>query len=179
PINHLSHRREGGFCLVASALIFANGEFEDGPAVRAALEIPSPRLVIAVDGGLRHVLDSGLTPDLVVGDLDSISVPLLETRAPHAEILRFPAHKDETDLELALLAAVNRGWHTIRVLGAIGGRLDQTLGNVWLLALPALQDASFEIDVRLVTAKETIWLARPGRNLIEGKAGDTVSLIPL
>lgn len=157
-------------------LIFANGDLEYGLAVQAALSWPATRQIIAVDGGLRHVITLDLTPDLVVGDMDSADESLLEWATQHhAEIKRFPAHKDETDLELALTIAADRGCNPIRVLGALGGRLDQTLGNVYLLALPALK----ALDVRLVSGSSTSWLVHPGDTLIEGQPGDTVSLIPM
>ena len=162
--------------MTASALIFANGELNDGPAVWVALQLPSPRLVIAADAGLRHVARCGLKPNLVIGDMDSVYPPMLAEAQQHgAEILRYPSHKDETDLELALLAAVERDCQTIRILGGLGNRLDQTFGNVFLLALAALQDC----DTRLVDGRQSIWLMHPGNNVITGEPGDTVSLIPL
>ncbi len=165
---------------MVSALIFANGDLNDGPAVRSALEIAPPRLVIAVDGGLRHVQTCGLQPDLVVGDMDSVDPTWLSAAHEHgAEILRYPAHKNETDLELALIAAAKRDCETIRIIGAVGDRLDQTFGNVFLLALSVLHPLLKRRDTRLVSGKQTIWLAYPGQNVIDGAPGDTVSLIPL
>jgi thiamine pyrophosphokinase len=127
-----------------------------------------------VDGGLRHVLALGLSPDLVIGDMDSAD-PADLSRVPDASIKRFSPHKDETDLELALNAAAEQGCDTIRVLAAVGDRLDQTLSNVYLLALPALRGR----DARLVSGAQTSWLAYPGRLTVSGAAGDTLSLIPL
>jgi thiamine pyrophosphokinase len=61
------------------------------------------------------------------------------------------------------------------VIGGIGDRLDQTLGNVYLMALPALHGR----DVRMVSGKQTAWLAYTGTTRIMGQAGDTLSLLPL
>ncbi len=155
-------------------LVFANGDLNDGPAVRRALNVPPPRRVIAVDGGLRHVLALDLLPDLVIGDMDSADPADLDC-VPDASIKRFPANKNETDLELALLAAAEQGCDVIRVLAAVGDRLDQTISNVYLLALPALWGRS----ARLVSGSQTSWLAYPGTTLVTGEAGDTLSLIPL
>ncbi len=149
-------------------LIFANGDLNDGPAVRAALAAPGPRLVIAADGGLAAAISFNVTPDVIIGDMDSADSDLLaRARAKGAEVITFPAHKDETDLELALLEARRRGSRTIRVIGFYGGRLDQTLGNIYLLNLPALDDA----DVRLISHAQTTRLARPGETLINGQGG--------
>ena len=158
------------------ALIFANGDFNDGPATQAALSQPAPRLVIAADGGLRHIRDLGLRPDFVIGDMDSADPAMLAWAEQNgAQIRRYPVDKDETDLELALLAAAEQGGDPIRVIAATGDRLDQTMGNVALLALPALRGQ----DTRLVGGRQTAWLAFPGDIVITGAPGDTVSLLPM
>ena len=82
--------------------------------------------------------------------------------------------KDETDLELALLYAVEQDADPIIILGALGGRLDQTLANILLLTIPALIGR----DVRLIDGPQTAFVVRE-QATIHGKAGDTVSLIPL
>ena len=158
------------------ALIFANGDLNPGPLVDAALAFASEALIVAADGGLRHVEACGLSPHVVIGDMDSLAESdLARCQAQGAAILRYPAAKDETDLELALLYATERGAAWLRVIGASGGRLDQTLGNVLLLTLPALAGR----DVRLVAGQQAAWLLPPGEHLLQGSAGDTLSLIPL
>ena len=103
-------------------LIFANGDPNNGPAVEAALSVPGPRLIIAADGGVYMAARFDLYPHLVIGDMDSASPEALADAEAHgAEILRFPAAKDETDLELALLEAATRHCDPIRVIGAVGG----------------------------------------------------------
>src|SRR5436305_10683511 len=104
-------------------LIFANGDLNDGPAVRAALRAQGFTLIIAADGGLRHVQAFGLIPHIVIGDMDSADpVALAQAKQSGVEISQFPVDKDETDLELALLAAVDRHCDPIRVFGALGAR---------------------------------------------------------
>src|SRR5690606_26406959 len=98
-------------------------------------------LTIAADGGVRVARDYGVPLQAVIGDMDSVEAHELDTLgASGVEILRYPPEKNETDLELALMLAAERGADWIRVLGAMGGRLDQTLANIYLLALPALRD---------------------------------------
>lgn len=158
------------------ALVFANGDLNDGPAVQAALIAAEDALIVAADGGARLALACGLTPALVIGDLDSLSVDetaMLRDRG--AAIERVPAEKDETDLELALLEAARRGARPIILIGAAGGRLDHMLANICLLAMPELRDH----DVRIVSGRQTLWLIGPGEHLLEGASGDTVSLLPL
>lgn len=159
-----------------SALIFANGDLDDGPAVKDALRHAADALIVAADGGARLALACGLTPQIVVGDMDSLTPHELDDLCQAgAEIKRYPAAKDETDLELALLAAVQRGATWLRILGAAGGRIDQMLANIFLLALPALAGC----EVRIVSGAQTIWLIGPGDHPVDGVPGDTISLIPL
>ncbi len=159
------------------ALVFANGELNDGPAVQAALRFVPDALIIAADGGTRVAEACGLVPDVVVGDMDSLKTQEVEVlRARGVTINRYSSKKDETDLELALLAAVARQANWIRVLGAWGGeRIDQMLANIYLLMLREIAGK----DVALVSGRQTVWLATPGAHDVRGAAGDTLSLIAL
>jgi thiamine pyrophosphokinase len=89
------------------------------------------------------------------------------------EFKQFPRDKDETDLELALHYAIETGHREILVVGALGGRLDQTLGNLSLLTGPEF-DA---LDVRTDDGVEEAFFTRI-RCEIRGRPGDIVSLIP-
>jgi thiamine pyrophosphokinase len=158
------------------AIIFANGEFSDPHGVRDLLRPDD--LIIAADGGTCHALAVGVSPHVVIGDLDSLPPDLqAQVESAGARILRFSPYKDETDLELALLHAAQMGATEIIILAALGGRLDQTTANLLLLALPELR----EIDVRIVEGPQTAFLIHAGGDgvLIEGQPGATVSLIPL
>ena len=157
-------------------LLFANGDAKDGTMVRRALEKAGSAHILCADGGALNALKFGLAPQTIVGDLDSLGAEQVEEfRAAGAEILRFPMEKDETDLELALKWSVDNGASAIVILGALGDRFDQTLANVYLLALPDLQD----IQIEVVDGEQHIRLLRPGAYSVEGGSGDTVSLIPL
>jgi thiamine pyrophosphokinase len=154
-------------------VIFANGEFPNPQTTRDLLRPDD--FIIAANGGTRHALSIGVTPHIVIGDLDSLSTDdqaLVE--AAGSPIVRFSPRKDETDLELALLHAAREGATEIVILAALGGRLDQTLANVLLLALPELEG----LDVRIVEGRQETFLIQD-EALIEGQPGDTVSLIPL
>jgi thiamine pyrophosphokinase len=133
-------------------------------------------LVIAADGGARHAPALGVRIDLWVGDGDSVSRDDLDRLAADGvAIERAPTDKDETDAELALLAALSAGAARITIVGALGGeRLDHELGNIWLLAHPGLAGR----DARLVGARTRIRLLAPGRTELTGRAGDLVSLLP-
>ena len=82
--------------------------------------------------------------------------------------------KDESDLELAIQSVVNRGYSRILIVGALGNRLDHTLANIFLLALPVLQNC----EVRLDDGQVAVFLIQKETQII-GKKGDLVSLIPI
>lgn len=155
------------------AVIFVNGLLADGAAVLA--EVRSSDTLIAADGGLHILLSLGLMPDLLLGDLDSINpAELAEMQAAGVDIRRYPPEKDETDLELALLVAVEAGFRSIWLVAALGGRLDQTLANLFLLMLPQLSG----LQVRLFDGREEVCLVRRQAE-IHGEPGEIVSLLPL
>jgi thiamine pyrophosphokinase len=131
-------------------------------------------LVLAADGGANLCLAWGWPVDLVVGDMDSVDVAVQQQlEAQGTPFLVSPVDKDETDLELALQLALAKGATEIIIAGALGARIDHTLGNLALLALPALAPVS----TRVVDGGQTIWLVRNGL-VVHGQPGDTLSLIP-
>ena len=85
--------------------------------------------IFAADGGWLACRKTGITPDLLLGDFDSLS-----TQPDFPNILRVPVEKDDTDTMLALREGLRRGCDTFYLYGATGGaRLDHTLGNVSIL----------------------------------------------
>ncbi len=155
------------------AMLFANGELKVSRWLKSYLRADD--LLIAVDGGLNHLEALSLAPALLIGDLDSVTPAQVQrAQAAGAEIRRYPPAKDETDLELALLAARKLGYREIVIVAALGGRLDQTLGNLSLLLLPDLVDC----DVRCEDGIEEVLIIRDSAE-IHGQPGDVVSLLPL
>lgn len=158
------------------ALIFSNGKPRKGVMVNRALSDSNGAQVIAADGGARIAWRYGHKPDVVIGDMDSLSEKELNRlESDGAELIRYPSEKDETDLELALVYAAEHDAEWIRIIGAIGGRFDQMLANVYLLSLPELENC----DLAMVARNQIIRLFRPGIHHIEGKPDDTLSLIPI
>ena len=91
-------------------------------------------LVICCDGGARNFQYLGIKPDVVIGDMDSIDPALLASySAQGIKIIKYSANKDFTDTELALDYALNLNPEEIFIWGALGGRVDHTLANVFLL----------------------------------------------
>ncbi len=94
-------------------------------------------------------------------------------KAGGCKIIQHPQNKNETDFELALRYAVEAIYPEILVVGALGGRLDQILGNLSVLTNPDFVDLNISVD-------DGVEFARFTRHDLEirGKAGDTISLIP-
>jgi thiamine pyrophosphokinase len=139
---------------------------------------PKADEIVAADGGTLLAVRLGVTPDLVVGDIDSSPTEVVaEFEARGVKVRRYDhATKWETDTELAILAALEFDPTTIVILGALGGRLDHSLANILLLAHRRLAG----VDVRVIDGKHEVSLARAGEwTLVHGLPGDTVSLLPL
>jgi thiamine pyrophosphokinase len=168
------------------ALILADG---DVPA-RARLETAWPGwddgvdLVIAADGGARHAAALGVTLDLWVGDGDSFGDEgIAALAAAGVPIERSPADKDQTDLELAVDAALARGAQALVIVGALGGeRVDHALANVALLARADLAGRSTVLldgRARLSLVRAPDPTRAPVRIVLPGEPGTTVSLLPV
>jgi thiamine pyrophosphokinase len=158
-------------------VIVANGVIGD-PEGEFARWVDADTILVAADGGTKHLMACGHTPHHVIGDMDSIVPEVLADLDVRSVVFhQHPAEKDKTDLELALLwTAQHFAEAEITVLGIMGGRPDQTLANLLLLALPQLEDR----NVMLVDGHWQVHLIR-GREIhhFRGNPGDTLSLIPL
>lgn len=156
-------------------VIFANGNLTEPHRLRRRLH-PSDRIFCA-DGGTVHALALGLTPEVIIGDLDSLP-PELTAQMESAGVTfqRHPARKDQTDLELAFQTAVAAGADEILLVTALGGRLDQMLANIFLLARPEYVPAR----LTLVDGSQSATVLRSHQTLtLTGQPGDTLSLVPL
>lgn len=153
-------------------ILFANGRVPDYSKAFRLLQ--SGDYFIAANGGSRHALAMQVRPHVVVGDFDSIAESDIHHLTMQGTIFwRFPSEKDETDLELAIRYALQTGCRRMVVVGALGGRMDQTLGNLSLLTSERL----LGVDIRCDDGIEEVFFVR-SRASIRGAAGDVLSLIP-
>jgi len=160
--------------LKVRALILDNGELYQPGVLRRRIQAGIFDLVLGVDGGARYGAALGVAPGVVIGDFDSL--PDSErTNLAQAEFIAYPAEKDETDLELALLYAAEQGARDIVLVAAMGGRLDMSLANILLLTHARLTDCRVEVW----HGAQTGWLIRPPGEAVAGRPGDTLSLMPL
>ena len=85
-------------------------------------------LLIAADAGIKKLTDYGVSPDMAVGDFDSLGfVP--DCR----EIIRHPVRKDDTDTMLAVKTGLKKGYCKFVIFGGTGGRPDHTFANIQTL----------------------------------------------
>lgn len=156
------------------AIIFINGIIENDPLTAQWLR--DDDYLIGADGGTYHCLRLDRQPHLVVGDLDSLdSATIEELTAAGVQIQRHPPEKDYTDLELAIECAVEAGADEILLLGALGGRMDQMLGNVLILAYNR-----WPIPIRLAEGNQLAQVMQgPAELLLSAAVGGTISVIPL
>lgn len=127
--------------------------------------------VIAVDGGYGALKSIGVTPDLALGDFDSLGYTPKDVRT-----CVFPSHKNESDMELALKRARRRKMDEAVIYGGLGGRLDHTLANLQLFAAYSEKGLS----VTAVGLNEQIaFLTGPGTFEIPALEEGTVSVFAL
>lgn len=155
-----------------TVIVVAGGD----PPVPADLAgLPRDAVVIGADRGVAYAEQLGLPVTLAIGDFDSVPVDVLDrVAAGGAEIRRYPAEKDATDLELALDAAVELNPERVVVLGAHGGRLDHQLANLLLLASPRYK--AVRMQARMGGA---VMNAIHDTAALTGRPGEVLSLIPV
>ena len=124
-------------------------------------------LVIAADGGYDNLLTLGITPHVIIGDLDSVRSNL----PCDVELIRHKVEKDETDAHLAYLEGARRGYTEFELYGGTGGREDHTFANYSLL-LYAKNEGN---NVKLVSENMDICVIKNERREFFGRAGATFS----
>ena len=124
-------------------------------------------LVIAADGGYDHLLSLGITPNVIIGDLDSVRADLPEG----IEVLRHKVEKDETDAHLAYLEGARRGYTEFELFGGTGGREDHTFANYSLL-LYAKNEGN---NIKLISENMDICVIKNEKREFFGREGATFS----
>jgi thiamine pyrophosphokinase len=115
-------------------IIVSGGRLVDPVFFQKKIAGMENHLVICCDGGARNFQYLGIKPDVIIGDMDSIDpAQLASYSAQGIKIMKYSSSKDFTDTELALDYALNLNPEEIFIWGALGGRVDHTLANVFLL----------------------------------------------
>ncbi|MBI4061305.1 MAG: thiamine diphosphokinase [Elusimicrobia bacterium] len=150
-----------------SALILLNGDVCGRKAVRAAARRADA--VICADGGARHAVALRLTPDFIVGDMDS--VPKTPPKAWKKTVYWCDFDPERSDLDKALDFARSLGARKVTIAGARGGRLDHELVN-----FAALEENGGGLELAVIDGGGALLLG-PGRRRLALKKGARFSLL--
>lgn len=151
-----------------TAAIIGNGPITNYSEILPLIQKHS--YIIAVDGGLEHCKYLGLTPSLLIGDLDSVSESTL-LHYPHLMTKKYPKDKDKTDLELGIDYSFENNIDKAFLFGVLGNRIDHSLMNINLLY-------KFPGKLYIESEFETIFAIK-GNQTIQCEKGQTLSIIPL
>lgn len=155
------------------AIIFYNGDLSN--LTNTKKYIQPTDYIICADGGARHAINLTITPHIILGDFDSLTEDQqLYFNLHGVETLQYKKEKDETDSELALHYAIEKGYKTILLFGVFGSRIDHMLTNIF--ALDYLK--KLDTDVTIIEGNQEIRVINDHK-VLHGKKGDLVSLIPL
>jgi len=149
-------------------LVVGNGPVPAGDILLHAASAAD--FIIAADGGTLALVRNGITPDLIIGDIDSLDNSIIDEFDLSDRIIGHPSDKDMTDTELAVMEAIEREAERILVTGVLNGRVDHFLANLSLMATyPGKVIAqALEGPVRLVNPENPLSLSL--------KSGTMVSL---
>ncbi|MCD6486553.1 MAG: thiamine diphosphokinase [Syntrophobacterales bacterium] len=155
--------------------IISGGVINDPQFLYDEIKSVTNPVIICADGAAQRLKELDMAPDFIVGDMDSIDEDILRYfEAGGSKIIRYPGDKDETDTQLALERAFEMDPDEIRILGALGGRVDHMLANISLLVMCAKRGVAAKIvdkDCELLVIDRVC--------VINGREGETVSLIPM
>ncbi len=153
--------------------VVSNGCIENLDFLQSIIE--NSDYVICADGAAQYLMGLNMYPNLLVGDLDSISNDSLEwIEKGNVKLEQFPVKKDMTDTELAIEFALKKSPHRITVVGATGSRMDHSLGNIMLL----YKIHKMGIKARIIDELNDITIT-DSKIKIEGSIGQTISIIPI
>ena len=134
--------------------------------------IRSSDFLVAVDGGSNKLVKTKFVPNVIIGDMDSISKNALK-KFKDCEFIKFPKEKAEVDLELAIRYCLEKKFKEILILGAVGSRADMTFAN--MLSLSQIPTGT---DAKIVHENQDIFIS-PKKLILEGVPGERISFIPL
>ena len=127
------------------------------------LERKEGDFVIAADAGYAHLQSAGVLMDLYVGDGDSLGFT-----PSGSETVLLPKVKDDTDVQAAVKAGLERGFRRFLLYGVLGGkRFSHSLANLEVLIFLAEKGA----DGVLIHPDYSVRLLTPGTFVFDGRGG--------
>lgn len=152
-------------------VIISGGKIEDYNYIKNQIGRFKPDMIICADSGYNHAVKMDLKADLVVGDFDSLEAGMI---SESIKTVHFPARKNLTDSEIALLQAREAGAREVLFIGATGSRADHSLTNIFMLKSCLSHGITAEITDEHNRIKIT-----ESEIVLTGEAGDIISLVPL
>ncbi len=134
-------------------------------------------MIMAADSGMDFLYRNHLTPDIIVGDFDSVDHDALDffKEDNRIEFCRLNPEKDDTDTEYAIRDALSRGITQLTILGGTGSRIDHVLGNISLLGIGLEEN----VEIELVDEHNRVrMIDKPLSIRRDEQFGRFVSLIP-
>ncbi len=134
-------------------------------------------MIMAADSGMDFLYRNHLTPDIIVGDFDSVDHDALDffKEDNRIEFCRLNPEKDDTDTEYAIRDALSRGITQLTILGGTGSRIDHVLGNISLLGIGMEEN----VEIELVDEHNRVrMIDKPLSIRRDEQFGRFVSLIP-
>jgi len=157
-------------------VIISGGYIDDIFATEWIMEYV-PEYTIVADSGMEFCRRAGITPDMIIGDFDSVKEDTLDFFKDQPAIVfkELNPIKDDTDTEFAISQAMTLGAKEISVLGATGTRIDHVLGNISLLGI----GLSKQVQIQLVDSHNRIRMIDKSVKIAKKEQfGSYVSLIP-
>ncbi|OXS25526.1 MAG: thiamine diphosphokinase [Acetobacterium sp. MES1] len=154
-------------------IIFTNGEYKSKDFYETYINKVKADYLICADGGANFARELKLKPNIIIGDMDSITAETSEYyKAVQLEM--YPQKKDETDTELAIMHAIKRGADKVIVLGGLGSRMDHSIANIYLLK----RFTDVNIEAEIVNENNQIRLLGKTTEL-SFPIGTIVSILPI
>jgi thiamine pyrophosphokinase len=151
-------------------IIIANGYIKNPKFHKDLLK--DADIIICADGGANNAKKIGVTPNYIIGDLDSASKSSIELFKDKSKIIK-DDNQDNTDLEKALSLAETLNPSEILIMGAIGDRIDHTLANIMCLT-----KINSDIKAQIIDEKNIIELVENSAD-ISGDKNDIISIVPM
>ncbi|MFP4198147.1 MAG: thiamine diphosphokinase [Halanaerobium sp.] len=157
------------------ALLVLNGEFDFGKGdLQQFIKRTEIDFIIAVDGGANKLKSLGLMPDLIIGDLDSITNKNKKYYSQqNVKTIKYPVEKDQTDSEIAVDYCKENAFKQLYLAAALGGRIDQQLANLNLLEYIY----ELKISAKIISKRIEIALI-DHKKVFTDRKGFRLSLIP-
>lgn len=195
------------------AVLIANGCIKSTRTIKRILvdkfDFNQDYFIAAADGGALNSLELNIIPDVIIGDMDSITAGIVSrlnskigtakidymqvnnsgknnkdktdnqnlsgnNTAREVKFMNFKKDKDESDTQLCLDYLVNEGFDKILILGALGGKEEHSLANIFLLSNPSYDSR----DIRILTENSEIFVMKKSFN-IQGETGKKISFFSL